>query len=485
MFTRLVRQLSFPEIIQREARSDAESLSRSRYTLLGNPKRIRRILIHGAAFVITTDARNRVQVMPQRSVYIVNGVIKDVFPLRRKKIPAKNIDLLYDASKRGGIVVTPGFINAHAHPPMYLLRSSMTLDKGNVVDQVAKMAKLEAQMSEQDFLLGAVGDFTEEQKFGITTTLSHYATFEPIEQAARLTKHNVINAVSAVSNSHPHNTPEYVEKILRKRRQYFTTPAIAIHYLHRATPAQLKKIKQLMRRYGVLLTMHCAETEAWVQQCVEKFGKRTVEALVDLGLAGPQVILSHAVHVNDREIELIRKYKIGVVHLPTSNKLHKSGEFDYPNFARHKAEQRLALGTDSVISKNSLDLLSEALHARIMHIDRYRVKYEDLFRMMTSQGAEVLQLKKVGKILPGFRADLCFWKLKDRGFLPYNEQKPLSLVGNMITHGGRNIRDLMINGEFIISNRLHNVINESELLMELQRSHMALRNRPKKQVRRS
>ena len=96
---------------------------------------------------------------------------------------------------------------------------------------------------------------------------------------------------------------------------------------------------------------------------------------------------------------------------------------------------------------------------------------------MTSQAAEILHLKKVGRILPGFRADLAFWKLKDRGFMPYDESKPVSLIGNMITHGGRNIRDLMINGEFIISNRLHNVINESQLMMELQIAHMKLRRR--------
>ena len=79
----------------------------------------------------------------------------------------------------------------------------MTLDKGNIVDQVKKMATLERKMNNNDFFLGAVGDFTEEQKYGITTTLSHYAKFEPIDEAARITKQRVINAISVASNSHP------------------------------------------------------------------------------------------------------------------------------------------------------------------------------------------------------------------------------------------------------------------------------------------
>jgi len=61
--------------------------------------------------------------------------------------------------------------------------------------------------------------------------------------------------------------------------------------------------------------------------------------------------------------------------------------------------------------------------------------------------------------------------------MPYNENKPVSLIGNMITHGGRSVRDLMINGEFVISNRLHNLINESKLMSELQKVHMELRKR--------
>ncbi|HLC89422.1 MAG TPA: amidohydrolase family protein, partial [Patescibacteria group bacterium] len=295
----LTQNQTLADALKDEASYLLERQKHTRYQLLSRPGKTKRILIHGAAFLITVDAKNKLQVLPKHSVYIVDGIIKEVFRANQNKISRNKIDLLYDASKRGGIVATPGFINGHAHPPMYLLRSSMTLDKGNVVDQVAKMAKLEAKMNNEDFFLGAVGDFTEEQKNGITTTLSHYGVFEPIEKAAKITKHNVINAVSAVSNSHPKNSPAMVERILKKRKNYFSTPAIAIHYLHRTSPAQLKKIKQLIKKYNVLLTMHAAETESWVEECVRRYGKRTVEALVDLGLAGPNVILSHAVHLTD------------------------------------------------------------------------------------------------------------------------------------------------------------------------------------------
>ena len=208
----------------------------------------------------------------------------------------------------------------------------MTLDKGDIREQVVKMAELESKMTDKDFLLGAIGDFTEEQKNGITTTFSHYGVFDPVEEAAILTKQRVINAISAVSNSHPKNTQAMVEKILKKKKNYFSTPAIAIHYIHKPTLAQLKKIKELIAKYKVLFTMHTAENSDWVDACVKKFGKRTVEAIVDLGLASSNLVLSHAVHFSEEEVALVKKYKIGIVHLPTSNKLHKSGNFKYPLF---------------------------------------------------------------------------------------------------------------------------------------------------------
>jgi len=450
---------------------------RTRYTLVGQSDNIKKILIHGAALIITCDERNRLKVLKDKSIIIDKGKIKDIISFGKKKIDFEKFDLIYHAYEREGMVVTPGFINAHAHPPMYLLRSSMSLDRGTIEEQVAKMAKYEKHMKATDYVLGAIGDFTEEQRNGITTTFSHYATFKAIEEAAKLTKHNVINAVSAVSNSHPKNSVGLEEKNLKDKDKYYTKPAIAIHYIHKASKKDLLTIKKLIKKHNVLFTMHAAETQNWVAECVEKFGQRTIFALDNLGLLSSNLVLSHAVHLTEEEIKLVKKKKVGIIHLPTSNKLHKSGEFNYPLFFKHKAISQIALGTDSVVSKNSLDLLSEALQTRIMHQDKKIVLYEDLFRMLTCQPANILKLGKVGKILPSWRADLSFWKLNDRGFIPYNEKNPLSLVGNMITHGGSYIRDLMINGEFVISNRAHNFIDEATLLNQLQQAHMKLRRR--------
>lgn len=451
-------------------------VNRSRY-LAVNDREPRRILVHNARFIFTVDASQNVVVKRNTSIMIEDGMITDVFLAKSRPLDLSNVDMVYNAGSRGGIIVTPGFVNTHAHPPMYLLRSSLFFEEGeDLEDALRDMASLEQKMDAQAFLFSALGDFTEEQKSGITTTLSHYAVFEPVEEAATLCRHNVVNAVSAASNSHPKNSPALVEKFLKKKGT-FTTPAIAIHYLYKAAPRDLRAIARMQKRYGALFTCHFAETNVPADECVKKFGMREIEVLEKFGLLNERTVISHVVRVTPEEIRRLVKARVGIAHLPTSNLIHKSGKFDLPVFVQAGGLRRVSLGTDSVISKNRLDLLTEAFETRVVHNERHTVSYNDLFAMMTDNGARVLGLENVGRIAKGYRADIAFWKLKDRGFLPYDEGNPMTLIGNMITHGGRNIRDLMIGGRFVISNRLHNLVNESKLIMKLQDEHMRMRKK--------
>ncbi len=459
-------------------RNKYQKLSK-RYQLLKPTRAPRTILLQGIRFVITPNDKGSVDVLQNQSVLIKNGKIVKMFPKRelQKQVKLEDIDLIYDDSLKGGIVLTPGFINMHTHPPMYLLRSTLTLAEANLDKALQGMAKIEYKMNDAEFELGAIGDFTEEQKSGITSSISHYGVFDPVDAAAAYTGQHVINCMSAASNSHPENTPEMVEKIL-KRGDSFSTPGLALHYIWKADGKVLRKVAKILKKYDTYFTLHVAESEQTVKRCIEKFGLPPVLALDKFGLLGPKTIMSHCVHLTDEEIALIKKRKATVVHLPTSNLLHRSGFFNLKAFADADALDRVTLGTDSVVSKNRLDLLTEALTTKTIHQHRHMVSYEDLFLMSTHGAANCLGLgKKLGRVAPGYTANLSFWKLKDRGLMPYDEKKPKTLISNMITHGSRSVRDLMINGEFVISDREHNLVDESKLLKDLQAAHMELRSR--------
>ena len=453
--------------------------NRSRYHYKIASAKPRSILIKNAPYLISANERDEVDVTADASVYIENGEILAVYARGKKHgIVKETPDLIYDAGARGGVVLTPGFVNSHAHPTMYLMRSAMLLDYGQHLDEtIAKMPLWQKHITGSALATSILGDLTEEQRGGITTTVNHNAVFNEVDEAAELTGQRIINCVSAVSNTNPKSSLDTALAYFRAEKRRLSKGGIALHYLFKVDEELLRRIKSSQAEDGILLTIHFAESQGVAEHCVRKFGVRETKLLEKYGLLNELTLLSHVLHVTNKEIEVLVNARVGIVHLPTSNSIHKSGVFDYPTFAAFGGAPYIALGTDSVVSKSRLDLLTEAFQTRMTHLPEYTVYYEELFKMMTVNGARILQEPTLGRIAPGFSADIAFWKLKDRGFLPFDANDPKTLIGNIISHGGRSARDLMIDGRFVISDRRHNFINESALLEDIQKAHMEVRAR--------
>ncbi len=93
----------------------------------------KRILIHNARFLFTCDEADHILMQAGQSLVIENDLIVESGPA--KNFNPKDFDYFYDAHRRGGTVITPGFINTHAHCHMYLMRSAMMLDEGEGIDE--------------------------------------------------------------------------------------------------------------------------------------------------------------------------------------------------------------------------------------------------------------------------------------------------------------------------------------------------------------
>lgn len=436
------------------------------------------IAITNIPYIITVDAHDKVVVLQNKSILVQAGKIKSIVPARTK---FKHTDAQYDADLRSGVVITPGFVNAHAHPPMYLLRSTTLLrNEHATTDESLQIARhIEQALTIKDQTIAALGDFTEQQKFGTTTVLSHYHTPQATRPAAIQAGMRLVDAVSVASKTDPKASLKSAAKTIVSKNPLITT-GITIHTLGSTSMAELKAVHKFLQRHPkLILTIHCAESVSEVDQVMLRHHKRPVAVLEEAGLLNTQLILSHAVHFTNEEIEVLAKHKVGIVHLPTSNLFHKSGTFRYSDYVVAGAGQRIALGTDSVISKNRLDLVSEAYQSKLQHeTGVYPASLTDLFKMITVNGARILGLEKVtGRVAVGLAADLAFWKLKDRMFIPFDAKRPETLLGNFMTHAGYTARDVMINGKFVIQKRQHMLVDESKLLTELQEHHTQLLKR--------
>lgn len=127
----------------------------------------------------------------------------------------------------------------------------------------------------------------------------------------------------------------------------------------------------------------------------------------DLGALGPDVHVAHGVHCDPGDRALLRERGTAVALCPRSNATLQAGE---PPVAAYLAEGNpIALGTDSLASSPSLDLLADARVARDL-ARRQGYDEPDLNRRIveaaTVGGASAMGLGDAGVLRPGARADL-------------------------------------------------------------------------------
>jgi len=63
----------------------------------------------------------------------------------------------------------------------------------------------------------------------------------------------------------------------------------------------------LARQHGVMLHTHLGETEDENAFCIERYGKRPLDHLEEIGWVADDVWLAHGVRFNDEEVERLGK----------------------------------------------------------------------------------------------------------------------------------------------------------------------------------
>ena len=155
---------------------------------------------------------------------------------------------------------------------------------------------------------------------------------------------------------------------------------------------------------GVLVHSHCSEGTYEPGYVQKKFGKRPIEYYDELGVLGEHSLLSQCVQVNLAEIELLAQRKARVTHMPLSNCEVGGGVAPIP--AMLDAGVTVGLGSDGYITDffevmRGAFLIHKAYQQNPTVMPAWMVWY-----LATEGGAKVLGLEKVGRIEPGWQADL-------------------------------------------------------------------------------
>jgi 5-methylthioadenosine/S-adenosylhomocysteine deaminase len=378
------------------------------------------LLVAGGT-VLTVDANDTI--LPDGAVAIRDGQIAAVGPRKRieRRFRARRA---IDAA--GGLIL-PGFVNAHTHASMTLLRG--VRDDVDLMTWLEKfMFPLEARFVSPEFVRWGARLACWEMIASGTTTFADGYFFE--EEVARAADDAGLRAVpgEGIFDVPTPDAKSAAEGLARAERYLSDwaghpriTPALAPHAVYTVRPESFRKTMDLAGRYGAPVLTHLSESDGEIAMVRARYGTTPVRHLATHGLLGPSLVAAHCVRVDDEEIGLLREAGVGVVHCPESNMKLASGVA--PVAKMLAARLRLGLGTDGAASNNDLDMVGEMGSAARLHkvagLDPTAAPARAVLRMATIGGAEALHLEeRIGSLEAGKRADLIVVDLSGPNAVP-------------------------------------------------------------------
>ncbi len=362
---------------------------------------------------------------------------------------------------------TPGLVNAHTHASMTLLRSYS--DDKSLMDWLQKdIWPVEAKMKRKDIYFGAAMAAIEMIRGGTTAFADMYGPC--MEEVAKIVDESGLRgSLSRGIIGFADGEKKLAENVeLYKNFHGAADGRITImlgpHAIYTCPPDFLKKVASEASKLGAEIHIHMNETRGEVEDSIKNYGKRPFEAILETGLFETGTLAAHCVWLSDSEIEIIKSKKIRVAHNPGSNLKLASGIC--PTKKLLDAGITVALGTDGASSNNNLDMLEEirlaALLAKVESMNPLAVPAAQALKMATEYGAAALNLKNVGKLAEGYKADIVLWEMSGAEWQPnYN---PASLL--VYSANSSSVDTVIVDGKILMENRELKTLDEEKIFAE-------------------
>ena len=336
----------------------------------------------------------------------------------------------------GESAIIPGLVNAHSHLELTAMRGFLENEEVDFFAWLKKLtqARLE-RMTTDDLNVSAAWGACEAVRAGVTCVAD--ASDSALQSMNALRDVGLRGIVYQESfGPDPRLANENFEKLktkiaaLRERETAEVHCGVSPHAPYTVCARQLEMISGFALAEKLPLMMHAAETEMEVLLLREGTGPfaaglrsrgvdwrapgvSTIQYLNDHEVLGTNALLAHCIRVDEADLETIKQTATRVAHCPKSNAKLGHGRAPFGKMI----EKRIAvgLGSDSVASNNTCDLLEEArfalLFARSEHPasggeGNSSLSSADVLEAATLGGARALGLEgQIGELRKGLQAD--------------------------------------------------------------------------------
>lgn len=398
----------------------------------------------------------------------------------------------------GEAAILPGLINVHTHLELTAFRGR--LEDAHFQRWIAKLIQLKTEcLSHEDLLTSARLGCLEAIRAGITTVAD---TADASATLAALIESGQRGIV--FQECFGPRVEQAEESLLAIEKKLYTLHesiydqgaagrlrlGVSPHAPYSVSDRLYEKVAELTFEMALDIAIHAAESADEVKLLrdgtgafAESLSRRgieftapgcsTIKYFKQLGVLDTAPLLIHCVTVDEEDIALLKEYGARVAHCPKSNA--KFGHGIAPLTALLWEEIDVGLGTDSVASNNTCDLLEEARFCALLHRANQRdpilLPPEALLKMITIDGARTLNLDdRVGSLEVGKQADLIAVDLSHAHNSPHYD--PAAAI--IFSCSGRDVIFTMVAGKTLYENGQVQTLDEAQVLRAVQSAQQKL-----------
>ncbi len=224
--------------------------------------------------------------------------------------------------------------------------------------------------------------------------------------------------------------------------------------------------------HGLGMHVHVSETRKEHDECKARHdGLTPIQILDRYGVWDVRAIAAHCVYTTPEDWEIMARKGVSCVHNPYSNLKLGSGVAPVPAMSR--AGVNVALGTDGVSSHNSVDMFADVKLAAVLHngvsCDPMAVTARQALGMATVDGARALG-RDTGRIEAGRTADLILVDFDAPNLIPcHDEAEDLAFSAH-----GSNVVMNMARGRVIYQNGVFLTLDLEKIKAEVKRYALPL-----------
>ena len=307
-----------------------------------------------------------------------------------------------------------GFVNAHSHAPMTLLRGygeNLPLDRW----LNEKIFPFEDKLTDSAIAASTTLACAEMIRFGTVSFSDMYFFSQTMAKSILDSgiKCNLSRGLTVFSDQDYEQLEAYKDNMdLLKNYQNAGNGRLkidlCIHGEYTTTPKVVEAVAKHAKSENVNVHIHLSETKKEHEECKQRHGKTPAKYFSDLGLFDQPTTAAHCVWVEDEDIELFKKYGVTVACNPVSNMKLASGFAPIPKMLEKGIN--IALGTDGCASNNNLNIMQDlylfALLYKGVTGDPTVVTPKQALSAATLNGFKSQGRMDSGKISVGQKADI-------------------------------------------------------------------------------